>query len=98
MTQAIPVIGEEERFYGYITGLGVERSSGLCDEPVPTRLYATFEYGATTTVWLVPDHELFAILGRYLAEMAEMRHEHDDYGYSKLWIGRKGGRWNVFLP
>jgi hypothetical protein len=27
-----------------------------------------------------------------------MRHEHEDYGYSKLWIGKKDGRWDVFLP
>jgi hypothetical protein len=30
--------------------------------------------------------------------MAVMRKEHGDYGYAKLWIGKKDDRWEVDLP
>ena len=98
-TQLVPTIGEASRFYGYITGIGVERCPGpLADDPVPSRLYASFEYHGETTVWCVPDPELFAILSGHLLSMAAMRSQHHSYGYSKLWIGREGGRWQVDLP
>jgi hypothetical protein len=96
-TRELPVIGDDPHFYGYITGIGVERSSDASDN-VPRHLYATFEYNDETSVWLVPDHELFALLARHLVDMAVMRDEHGDYGYAKLWISRKDGRWDVDLP
>lgn len=98
MKKPLPIIGAESKFYGYITGIGIEHCPDPCVQPIPATLYATFEYGGETTVWVVPDHELFGILARHLADMAVMRHEHGDYGYAKLWIGKKDGRWDVDLP
>jgi len=97
-TITLPTIGEEPHFYGYITGIGVENSTADFRDEVPTRLYATFEYGHGTTVWCVPDHELFALLAVHLIDMAAMRSAHGEYGYSKLWIRRAHGRWEVDLP
>ncbi len=94
----LPVIGEMAHFYGYITGIGVERVPEPGVEPVPSRLYATFEYNGETSVWLVPDHELFEQLAQHLVETAVMRGEHGDYGYAKLWISRENGKWDVDIP
>jgi hypothetical protein len=96
-SRELPVIGDKPHFYGYITGVGVERCPNATDD-VPRRLYATFEYNGETSVWLVPNHELFAELARHLIDMAVMRDEHADYGYAKLWISRKNGKWIVDLP
>lgn len=98
MEKPLETIGTEEHFYGYITGIGVERCTDPGGNQIPTRLYATFEYNGETTVWCVPDHELFSILARHLVDMATMRTEHGDYGYSKLWISKKNGAWDVDLP
>jgi hypothetical protein len=97
-TQPLPVIGTEPHFYGYITGLGIESCPNLSDAPVPSTLYATFEYGSETTVWVVPDHKLFAMLAEHLKSMAFERDTSDAYGISKLWISRRDGRWIVDLP
>lgn len=94
----LPTIGEEAHFYGYITGVGVERCPEPCNDPVPKRLYATFEYNGKTAVWVIPDHELFQQLTMHLVSTAAMRNEHGDYGYAKLWIAKKNGTWEVDLP
>src|SRR5437667_9505237 len=94
----LPVIGEQPHFYGYITGIGVERCRDPGSGPIPQRLYAAFEYNGETSVWVVPDHELFQQLAKQLVDMAVMQDEHGDYGYAKLWISRKDGRWDVDLP
>src|SRR6185369_13349451 len=57
---AMDTIGEEEKFYGYVIGLQVERHPE--PKPVGTRLYATFEYNGEVSVWEVPDPKLFEIL------------------------------------
>jgi hypothetical protein len=95
-TIPISTIGPEEKFYGYITGLGVENDRD--DGTVPSRLYATFEYNGKATVWIVPDHELFAILSRHLCDMAFYRNEGECYGISKLWIAKRGDGWVADLP
>ena len=96
-SQSVPVIGEEADFYGYIVGLSV----GLGD-PCPgyldRHLYVMFEYNGKRKVWIVPDEELFKILSGYLCETAWLRKNSDDYGYNKLWIEKKDGKWIVDLP
>jgi hypothetical protein len=82
-TQQLPIMGEKPHFYGYITGVGIERCAEPADR-VPRRLYSTFEYNGETSVWLVPDHEFFAAHSRHLVDMAVRRDEHGDYGYAKL--------------
>jgi len=92
------VIGPEAKFYGYIVGLQIERGD-LPDSPeVPARMFARFENSGTTSVWEVPDHKLFRTLASHMADNAQMRDEHDDWGYSKLWIEKKKGEWVVDLP
>lgn len=88
-------IGEREKFYGYIIGIQVERCP---DDRINRKLYATFEYNGEVEVWEVPDSVLFEILGRYLVSMANIRSGGDEYGYSKLWIEKKKGKWVVALP
>jgi len=43
---------------------------------------------------------LFEILSSHLVGMAKIRWDTtgDDYGYSKLWISKKGEKWDVDLP
>jgi len=90
-------IGPEERFYGYIVGLHLEHAEG--DLELPAKAYARFEYGNTTSVWLVPDYELFRILSEHLKQNAWCRLETDDNGYNKVWIEKlKDGTWSVSLP
>jgi hypothetical protein len=88
-------IGEEEKSYGYIIGLQVERCP---TDRVGEKLYATFEYNGKVAMWRVPDPALFRILSGYLCSMAEFRVGGEDYGYSKLWIKKQDGKWIVDLP
>ncbi|HEY3662688.1 MAG TPA: hypothetical protein VGL24_06000 [Chthoniobacterales bacterium] len=74
----LPVIGPEARLYGYITGVGIAPNPDSHDDPVPQHLYAMFEYNGKSSVWVVPDHELFAQLARHLIDMAATRSEHCD--------------------
>ncbi len=94
----LPTIGEEAHFYGYITGVGVERCPEPGNDQIPQRLDATFEYNGKTSVWIVPDHDLFKQLAKHLVDTAVMRNEHGDYGYAKLWISKKNGERDVDLP
>ncbi len=98
MQKTLSTIGTAEKFYGYITGTGIESCANPSGDEIPSRLYASFEYNGKTTVWCVPDHELFGILAHYLTDMALMRSKYGDYGYSKLWISKKNGAWCVELP
>lgn len=98
-TIPLPTIGPEEKFYGYIVGLGV----GLThpgDWEHDTRCYAMFQYNDVVTIWVVPDAELFNALAGYLCSMARFRCEFpDDFGYSKLWIKQTPtGAWSVQMP
>ncbi|PTX99278.1 hypothetical protein DB345_02560 [Spartobacteria bacterium LR76] len=91
-------IGEKSKFYGYIVGLSIERGD-LPDSPeVPDKMFARFEYGGKTTVYRVPDWELFSILAKHLCDNARMRNEHGDYGYAKLYIEKSSEGWLVDLP
>ncbi len=92
------IIGNEAMFYGYIVGLHLEPSSDDMKADTPTKMYATFEYNNGQTVWEVPDFDLFCRLSMHLQNNAQVRYEHGDYGYSKLWIERKEAEWNVDLP
>lgn len=92
-------ITEAEQFYGYLIGLQVERCPNLGpDTRAGEKLYATFEYGEKVSVWEVPDAELFSTLASHLCDMAKLRSEFGDYGYSKLWIKKANGQWRVDLP
>lgn len=91
-------ITESEAFYGYIIGLQIER----CPEPGPestvgSKLFAIFEYGADSSVWEVPDLNLFLMLSHHLYRMAKSRHTTDDYGYEKLRIKKEQGTWSVSI-
>lgn len=61
-------------------------------------MFARFEYSGTTTVWQVPDSDLFSLLAKHMVDNAVMRDVHEDWGYSKLWIEKKGTEWHVDLP
>jgi|GEM_PF-6883663 len=97
-TDSTQMIGTELKFYGYIVGLQLQPCNLPESPDVAGRMFATFEYGATTTVWEIPDHKLFRELSRHLSDNAQMRDEHEDYGYSKLYIEKKDGEWEVDLP
>ena len=90
------IIGSEAKFYGYIVGLFLEPNPDSGNDRL--RLFATFEYSGNQTTWEVPDHELFRILSGHLSDNAQMRNEHGEYGYSKLWIEKKAEGWDVDLP
>jgi hypothetical protein len=98
MEETISVIEEAEKFYGYIVGLTLEPCPNPGNDPVPSKLYATFEYNGEQTRWIVPDVALFRSLAAHLIDMAVMRSELGDHGYSKLWISKKDGQWLVDLP
>jgi hypothetical protein len=96
-TERIPVIGPEEKFYGYIIGLGIGVSDPLNDYQ-DRNLYALFEYNCVRSTWIVPDEKLFKILSKYLCGDAWIIKNTDDHGYNKLWIEQKEGKWIVNLP
>jgi hypothetical protein len=98
----IPMIGPEERFYGYVVGLGVGLTHiGAKDAPYhDTNCYVMFEYNDERTIWRVPDLKLFQALGKHLNGMAYFRFEApDDYGYDKVYISQsEEGVWSVQTP
>lgn len=89
-------IGDASRFYGYIVGLGVTLELDDDLNPNPS-MYALFEYNGEMTAWIVRDLELFSILNKHLSDMAWHANE-GKFGYSKLWIEKKNGKWVVELP
>ena len=89
-------IGEKESFYGYITGLGIHSCADDKNENWGN-LYASFEYGGKTEVWIVPDTELFDALANCLKSMAWERHQ-GCHGMQKLLIAKENGKWIVDLP
>jgi len=91
-------ITNEEKFYGYIIGVSLERSGDELLPEVPTRMFAMFEYNNERSVYEVPDIELFEILNNHLLSNARIRAEHGDYGYAKLWIKKTPSGWDVDLP
>lgn len=90
-----PIIGPEERFYGYVTGLNIQPSD---DDTTPRRLLATFEYSGATETWEVPSTELFEALLEHLQANAWCCKNSDSLGINKVHIGRTGNKWNVELP
>ena len=93
------VITETEQFYGYLVGLKVEQNAEPDrDGYFSPKLYAGFEYGSESSIWEVPDLELFKILSEHLCRMAWARRENAEYGYEKLYIKKQDGRWHVDLP
>lgn len=95
MTTPIEMIGPEKKFYGYIIGVSLERSSDDLMADVPKKMFARFESGQSTTVYEVPDIELFAELTHRLRRNAQMRAEHGDYDYEKLFIEKTANGWDV---
>ena len=92
-------ITETENFYGYIVGLQVDQNAGYTSRGYAgLKLYATFEYQKTISIWEVPDLALFKILAEHLCKMAWSRFEIGEYGYEKLWIKKVNGKWHVSLP
>ncbi len=91
MSTEIPTIGKFPKFYGYITGIGVENDGG-------ERLLATFEYNDEVTVWIVPDERLFKLLADHLCGMAWSRIQAEEYGMNKVWIEFYQDAWRVTLP
>lgn len=98
MNVILGTIGEEAKFYGYIIGVSLERSGDELSGETPTKMFAMFEYNGEKSVYEVPDIELFRQLAGHLLSNAEMRAEHGEYGYAKLWIEKKDGKWDVDLP
>jgi hypothetical protein len=93
----IPTIGPEEKFYGYITGIGISQNFEI-EDGFASKMYVTFEYRNITTAYLVPDPELFSILSTHLISMALQRSISDSYGFQKLCISKHNDRWIVDLP
>lgn len=91
----IGTIADERKFYGYIIGVSLERSSDDLMADVPIRMFAMFEYNNEKSVYEVPDIALFEILTSHLLNNARMRADHGDYGYAKLWIEKTPGGWDV---
>lgn len=89
----VPIIKDEEKFYGYIIGLAIEPN-----EDSFNKMYVSFQYNAKTQIWMVPDSDLFQILAKHLCSMAVVRSVSDDYGYEKLYIEKKNGKWIVETP
>lgn len=98
MTTTVEKIGPERKFYGYIIGVSLERAGDSPAADVPGRMFARFEYGGSTTVYEVPDFALFSNLAQRMLDNAQMRIEHEDYGYQKLWIEKTAEGWEVDVP
>jgi hypothetical protein len=90
----IPIIGEEEHCYGYLTGLGVEDPWSQGSSSNPT-LYASFCLAGRTLVWIVPDVLLFKKLTKALYSMALNGDCQEMGGLYKLEIFKSQGTWFV---
>lgn len=90
-----PIIQERENFYGYIKSVGFYNSA--TDESYWGGMYAIFEYQNQTTRWQVPDIELFDLLVNDLRHEALQLSQSDNF-HTKLWIGKKDGKWWTDLP
>lgn len=93
--QCDPIIQETERFYGYIKAVGFYNSPK--DNAYWGGMYAVFEYGNETTRWQVPDNELFSLLVNCLQDECCQLNESDGF-FTKLWIGKRDGKWWADLP
>jgi hypothetical protein len=89
-TTPIPIIGEKEKCYGYLSGLGVQPSWG--DR---STLYASFDQCGQTKVWIVPDVFLFKKLTKALYSMALDGDCDEMGGLYKLQIWKSQGSWFV---
>jgi hypothetical protein len=90
----IPIIGEEEQCYGYLTGLGVQRHRHDIFNRENT-LYASFECAGQPQVWIVPDLFLFKKLTKALYSMALDGDCQEMGGLYKLEIFKSQGTWFV---
>jgi hypothetical protein len=97
MAMKIPIISENETFYGYIVGLQIERGDLQNSPECPNRMFARFEYGSDTVVYEIPDHQLFRKLSFFLSDEAEVRNISESR-INKLWIKKVDGNWNIELP
>ncbi len=95
----IPIIGEEEHCYGYLTGLGVEDPWSQGSSSNPT-LYASFCQAGRTQVWIVPDVLLFKKLTKSLYSMALNGDCQEMGGIYKLTIFKSNTAWIVqfYIP
>ena len=101
-----PEIGEAERFYGYVVGVGVipvfDASGGeFKDLPESPLYWAAFSRYDGMAFWQVPDHALFCLLTQHFLENS---HALDDWDgelaemYHKVHIWKKDGKWITDLP
>ncbi len=90
-----PIIQEHESFYGYIKAVGFYNSSE--NEDYWGGMYAIFEYNNKTTRWQIPDIELFELLVGHLQDECCQLAQSDNF-FTKLWIGKKDGKWWADLP
>ena len=92
----IPIIQDEEKFYGYIIGLAIE-PNGDHDIP-PHKMYASFDNKGVVQIWMIPDIQLFQMLAERLCIMAFERNISDTFGSQKLYIEKKNDQWIVDVP
>jgi hypothetical protein len=92
----IPTIQDEEKFYGYIIGLGIEPDRN--DDAPLDKMYASFEYNGEIQIWMVPDPDLFQILAEHLCSIDIVISISDSYVNQKLYIEKKNGKWIVDVP
>ena len=93
-----PLITEAPALYGYLIGLHFEKCKHYEAQPVPVKMYATFEFSPSCcAVWGIPDFELFECLSEFLLQTARFR-ANGEYGYANLWISKQDGGWHADLP
>lgn len=90
-----PIIQDSEAFYGYLKAIGFYNCPK--DEVYWGGMYAVFEYQNETTRWQVPDIELFNLLVSHLQDECRQLVQSDTF-YTKLWIGKRDGKWWADLP
>lgn len=88
-------IGPASRTYGYLVGLALERGDLGYSKKFPGRMFARFEYLDKTSVFIVPDWELFELLSKHLSESARVRSQSGNYAYEKLSIAKGADGWTV---
>ena len=96
-TPEFETISTKPKFYGYIVGLHLQPNEDA-DVSTAPQMFATFEYSSGPKTYIVPDPDLFRMLAYHLCDNGQMRYEHGQFGYAKLWIEMTSEGWSVTLP
>ena len=86
----------EEKFFGYITGMGIADAERAFDEAAP--VYVEFCYGDEVKRYVLPpDEKLYAELNKWLMRQLVLVARGVSIGH-KLWVKKTENGWSAIEP